>query len=82
MSSLQHDEPAGGPLRRIRVIDFTMATAGPLATTLLAVGADVIKVEDTARPESLEMTRVSMNRDKRSVALDSRPPREPRRPGT
>ena len=73
MSSLHH-EPAGGPLRGIRVIDFTMATAGPLATMLLAVGADVIKVENTARPESLEMMRVSMNRNKRCVALDSRPP--------
>ena len=81
MSSLHH-EPAGGPLRGIRVIDFTMATAGPLATMLLAVGADVIKVENTARPESLEMMRVSMNSNKRSVALDSRPQREPRRPGT
>ena len=49
---------------------------------LLAVGADVIKVENTARPESLEMMRVSMNRNKRCVALDSRPRREPRRPGT
>ena len=45
MSSLQQDEPASGPLRGIRVIDFTMATAGPLATMLVAVGADVIEVE-------------------------------------
>ena len=75
MSSLQQDEPAVGPLHGIRVIDFTMATAGPLATMLLAdLGADVIKVENLERPESLEMMRVSMNRNKRSVALDLKTP--------
>ena len=62
MSSLQQDEPTGGPVRGIRVIDFTMAIAGPQATMLLAVGADVIKVENSARPESLETMQVSMNR--------------------
>ena len=70
MSSTQNAS-AAAPLRGIRVIDFTMATAGPLATMLLAdLGADVIKVENTGRPESLEMMRVATNRNKRSVALD------------
>lgn len=60
-----------GPLAGIRVIDFTMAFAGPLSTMFLAdMGADVIKVESADRPESLEMMRVALNRNKRSVALD------------
>jgi crotonobetainyl-CoA:carnitine CoA-transferase CaiB-like acyl-CoA transferase len=41
---------------------------------LADLGADVIKVENTSRPESLEMMRVSMNRNKRSVALDLKSP--------
>lgn len=64
-----------GPLTGIRVIDFTMALAGPLATMLLAdLGADVIKVEDASRPESLEMMRVALNRNKRSVLIDLKSP--------
>ena len=74
MSSLQKDAGTG-PLRGIRVIDFTMATAGPLSTMLLAdLGAEVIKVESADRPESLEMMRQSMNRNKRSVTLDLKSP--------
>jgi crotonobetainyl-CoA:carnitine CoA-transferase CaiB-like acyl-CoA transferase len=70
MSLLQTEAPSG-PLRGTRIIDLTMATAGPLATMLLAdLGADVIKIENADRPESLQMMRVSLNRNKRSVALD------------
>jgi crotonobetainyl-CoA:carnitine CoA-transferase CaiB-like acyl-CoA transferase len=65
------DLDADGPLTGIRVIDFTMAFAGPLATMLLAdMGADVIKIEDVSRPESLEMMRISLNRNKRSVSVN------------
>jgi crotonobetainyl-CoA:carnitine CoA-transferase CaiB-like acyl-CoA transferase len=69
------DATTDDPLVGIRVIDFTMALAGPLATMLLAdLGADVIKVEDASRPESLEMMRVALNRNKRSVLVDLKSP--------
>ena len=69
------DFDAAGPLAGIRVIDFTMALAGPLSTMLLAdLGADVIKVEDISRPESLEMMRLSLNRNKRSVSANLKTP--------
>jgi crotonobetainyl-CoA:carnitine CoA-transferase CaiB-like acyl-CoA transferase len=69
------DFDADGPLTGIRVIDFTMAFAGPLATMLLAdMGADVIKIEDISRPESLEMMRISLNRNKRSVSANLKTP--------
>jgi crotonobetainyl-CoA:carnitine CoA-transferase CaiB-like acyl-CoA transferase len=74
-----------GPLRGIRIVDFTQALAGPFCTMLLAdLGADVVKIE----PPSGDMTRfsgplarddgerhyggyfASINRNKRSVVLD------------
>ena len=70
------------PLDGLVVLDFTRILAGPLATMLLSdLGADVIKVE---RPGSGDDTRtwgppfrgkdatyfLSVNRGKRSVALD------------
>ena len=73
------------PLRGIRVIDLTVAAAGPFATTILAEqGADVIKVE---RPGSGDFMRslgtvhngvtgvfAGFNRGKRAVALDLKHP--------
>lgn len=70
------------PLRGVRILDLSRVLAGPLATMVLAdLGADVVKVE---RPGTGDDTRswgppflgddaayfLSLNRNKRSVALD------------
>ena len=74
------------PLDGIRVIDFTQAEQGPVGTLQLAdFGADVIKIErpgvgdlsrHTVGGTSLEATNnptyVAMNRNKRSMELDTR----------
>jgi formyl-CoA transferase len=75
------------PLDGIRVIDFTQVMMGPCATQMLGdYGADVIKIE---RPGAGDLSRTafpndpaglqgpvfcSLNRNKRSVALDLRKP--------
>jgi formyl-CoA transferase/CoA:oxalate CoA-transferase len=70
------------PLSGIRVLDLTHMLAGPYCTLLLAdLGADVVKVESAARPDlarSMPGCRIggetayfhSLNRNKRSIALD------------
>jgi crotonobetainyl-CoA:carnitine CoA-transferase CaiB-like acyl-CoA transferase len=78
------------PLAGIRIIDFTMWWAGPEATDLLAgLGADVIKVESTRRPDMFRTLTArpaderwweySMgfhvsNRNKRGITLDLQDP--------
>ncbi len=79
--------PAPLPLAGIKVIDFTQVMMGPCATQMLGdYGADVIKIE---RPGAGDLSRTSfpndhaglvgpvfcsLNRNKRSVALDLRKP--------
>ncbi len=74
-----------GPLDGIRVVDLTTMASGPLATSILAdQGADVIKVEAPDRGDGLRTIGpsrgglsalfMSLNRSKRSIALDLRAP--------
>jgi crotonobetainyl-CoA:carnitine CoA-transferase CaiB-like acyl-CoA transferase len=73
------------PLTGVRVIDFTQAMLGPIATQTLAdYGADVIKIErqgsgDLSRnspfedPDGINNPQYrSVNRNKRSIAIDLR----------
>jgi len=76
---------SGLPLAGVTVLDFTQIERGPCATQVLGdVGADVIKIE---RPGAGDLARVhmrhpsgesaifwSLNRNKRSVAIDMRAP--------
>lgn len=73
-----------GPLAGIRVLDLTLALAGPLCTQRLGdMGADIIKIEGpnrgdftrTAKMRDVMLggettTFLSVNRNKRSVAID------------
>ncbi len=80
-------DAAGAPLAGIRVLDLSRVLAGPYCTMVLAdLGAEVVKVE---RPGTGDETRtwgppfvggeatyhLSINRGKRSVALDLADPR-------
>jgi len=80
-------QEASLPLAGVKVIDFTQVMMGPCATQMLGdYGADVIKIE---RPGAGDLSRTSfpndpaglvgpvfcsLNRNKRSVALDLRKP--------
>jgi crotonobetainyl-CoA:carnitine CoA-transferase CaiB-like acyl-CoA transferase len=75
----------GGPLRGIRVLDFSIALTGPYAAALLAdQGADVVKVErpgigDLGRWVGVSVNGMSAlyftcNRGKRSIVLDLHQP--------
>ncbi len=72
-----------GALVGFRIIDFTQVISGPLATRVLAdQGADVIKVEPPAGDilrhmggaRGLSPTFATVNRSKRSLALDLKKP--------
>ncbi len=74
-------ELGGGVDRRrlhdVTVVDLTSLWAGPLCASLLAeAGADVVKVESTARPDGARHGPTAffdlLNHRKRSVALDLR----------
>ena len=80
-SAFLHRSPKQGPLKGVKVIDFTRLLPGPLATMFLAdMGADVIKVEDPDSPDyvrdfeprinGMSMFYLSLNRNKRSLAVN------------
>ncbi len=78
---------AAGPLAGIRVADFSMGWAGPLAARYLGdLGADVLKIESTTRPDwwrgweavehvdppptEVQRNFMAVNRSKRGLDLD------------
>lgn len=75
-----------GPLRSLRVLDFTTLLPGPYATLLLAdLGADVVRIESPDRPDLMRLTPpyddtgtsagyAWVHRSKRSVTLDLKHP--------
>ena len=79
-----HQDAADLPLAGIRVIDFTQVMMGPVCTQMLGdYGADVIKIERAGAGDLSRSTFApkdgidnpvfcSLNRNKRSVALDLR----------
>lgn len=73
------------PLQGVRVLDFSKVLAGPLCTQYLSdMGADVIKIEPCAHGDDTRLWPpfvgsdgaifVSVNRNKRSLALDLKSP--------
>ena len=83
LGAMTGSEQASGPLAGLLVADFSRILAGPYATMLLAdLGADVIKVEGpggddtrTWQPpvrDGVSTYYLSVNRNKRSIALDLR----------
>jgi crotonobetainyl-CoA:carnitine CoA-transferase CaiB-like acyl-CoA transferase len=74
------------PLNGLRVVDLTRALAGPFCTMILGdLGADVVKIEpveagDMVRSwgpfqDDISVYYLSVNRNKRSLAVDFRDPR-------
>ena len=82
---------SGGPLKNVRVIDFSWVGAGSYLTRILAdLGADVVKVESTTRVDQIRVSPPFMggergvdrsgyfadrNSSKRSITVDLKQPR-------
>ncbi len=65
-----HKSEVVGALRGIRVLDLCIILAGPTCgRTLGEFGADVIKIDDPARPVDIPGS-LDVNRGKRSILLD------------
>ena len=63
------------PLEGVRVIDFSLAVAGPFGAQLLAeLGADVVKVNSVSRVGLNAQMHGMCERSKRSIAIDLKDP--------
>jgi crotonobetainyl-CoA:carnitine CoA-transferase CaiB-like acyl-CoA transferase len=63
------------PLQGVRIIDFSLAVAGPFGAQQLAeLGADVIKVNSVSRPSLTGQMHGICERSKRSIAIDLKSP--------
>jgi crotonobetainyl-CoA:carnitine CoA-transferase CaiB-like acyl-CoA transferase len=72
---MSHMEKAN--LRGVRVVDFSWVMAGPMATKMLgAMGAEIIKVESSTRPEFSQRDGMFavINNNKRSCTVNLRAP--------
>jgi CoA:oxalate CoA-transferase len=80
-----NETPPRGPLAGVRVLDLTRVLAGPYCTTLLwELGAEIIKVEQPGKGDDTRafppfvngesVYFASINRGKRSIALDLKAP--------
>ncbi|MBU8544851.1 MULTISPECIES: CaiB/BaiF CoA transferase family protein [Roseomonadaceae] len=81
MPEAPHEAPAAGPLAGLRVLDLTLARAGPTCVRHLADwGADVIRIEPPAGPgEDVAGRRhgadfQNLHRNKRAIQLDLKSP--------
>ncbi len=67
------------PLNGVRIVDFTQAVAGPVATMLLGfMGAEVIKIETDGRPQPRNVAQAGgaeLNRNKLSANINAQTPR-------
>jgi len=85
INELSRPETLKGPLKGIRIVDFTHILAGPYVTSLLTdLGADVVKIErfagDAIRrfgpyKDGQSGYYIQLNRGKRNLAMDLRHPR-------
>ena len=80
-----HPQAAKGPLSGLKVLDFSTLLPGPYATQLMAdMGAEVLRIEAPARFDMMRevdpkingasYAHASVNRNKRSLALDLKHP--------
>jgi crotonobetainyl-CoA:carnitine CoA-transferase CaiB-like acyl-CoA transferase len=86
MPDSSNDTPWPGPLKGVKVLDFSRVLAGPFATQMLGdMGAEIIKIE---APDGGDDTRsippardgvshyfLSVNRNKKSIVVDLKDPK-------
>ena len=85
MKTVCFDPSASGPLADVRIVDLSRLVSGNMVTHVLAdMGADVVKIEHPTKGDDLRKWRVEeaevfwdiYARNKRSVALDLKAPKE------